>query len=132
MSRMMRIVSDKIVPQIPAKAVKVVLDVSGDGTRQLQQQEPIEAVRDELVKYGVTVNGLPILKATRGGGGPGGCPVAVLSAGRAEGGDPLEDWFTRARQGRAGLVRAARRTATPTSAARSGRSSCSRSAACSG
>ena len=66
MARMMRFVSDKIVPQIPAKAVKVVLDVSGDGRDNCNEQEPIEQVRDELVQYGVTVNGLPIL----GGEGP--------------------------------------------------------------
>src|SRR5689334_413475 len=52
MSRMMRFVSDKIVPQIPAKAVKVVLDVSGDGRDNCNEQEPVEQVRDELVSYG--------------------------------------------------------------------------------
>jgi Protein of unknown function (DUF1194) len=62
MSRMMRYVSDKIVPQIPAVATKVVLDVSGDGRDNCNADEPIDAVRDELVKYGVTVNGLPILE----------------------------------------------------------------------
>lgn len=64
MSRMMRFVSDKIVPQIPAKAAKVVLDVSGDGRDNCNEKEPIDAVRDELVSYGVTVNGLPILEGT--------------------------------------------------------------------
>lgn len=61
MARMMRVVSDKIVPQIPAKAAKVVLDISGDGRDNCNSEEPVEQVRDELVKYGVTVNGLPIL-----------------------------------------------------------------------
>ena len=73
MSRMMRFVSDKIVPQIPAKAVKVVLDVSGDGRDNCNEQEPVENVRDELVSYNVTVNGLPILEGNEGEGeGPGG------------------------------------------------------------
>lgn len=63
MSRMMRFVSDKIVPQIPAKAAKVVLDVSGDGRDNCNEEQPIGTVRDELVSYGVTVNGLPILEA---------------------------------------------------------------------
>lgn len=62
MSRMMRYVSDKIVSQIPAVSTKVVLDVSGDGRDNCNAQEPIDAVRDELVSYGVTVNGLPILE----------------------------------------------------------------------
>src|SRR5262245_16751175 len=61
MARMMRVVSDKIVPQIPAKSAKVVLDISGDGRDNCNSEEPVELVRDELVKYGVTVNGLPIL-----------------------------------------------------------------------
>ena len=45
MSRMMRFVSDKIVPQIPAKAAKVVLDVSGDGRDNCNEPEPVEQVR---------------------------------------------------------------------------------------
>jgi hypothetical protein len=93
MARMMRIVSDKIVPQIPAKAAKVVLDISGDGRDNCNSEEPIEAVRDELVKYGVTVNGLPIL----GGEGP-----EVVTPGAAstqsylpaqQKVDALEQWF---------------------------------------
>jgi len=62
MARMMRTVSDKIVPQVPAPAAKIVLDVSGDGRDNCNAKEPIDAVRDELVKWGVTVNGLPILE----------------------------------------------------------------------
>jgi hypothetical protein len=92
MSRMMRVVSDKIVPQIPAKAAKVVLDISGDGKDNCNSAESIEQVRDELVKYGVTVNGLPILGAE----GP-----EVVTPGAAsthsyldqQKVDPLEAWF---------------------------------------
>lgn len=93
MTRMMRIVSDKIVPQIPAKAVKVVLDVSGDGRDNCNEKEPIEQVRDELVQYGVTVNGLPIL----GGEGPQivtpGAPSTQSYLPDQQTADPLEDWF---------------------------------------
>jgi hypothetical protein len=94
MARMMRIVSDKIVPQIPAKAAKVVLDVSGDGPDNCNAQEPIDTVRDELVKYGVTVNGLPIL----GGEGPevvrpGAAPTQSYLPDK-QNADPLEAWFT--------------------------------------
>jgi hypothetical protein len=93
MANMMRMVSDKMVPQIPSKAAKVVLDVSGDGRDNCNGQEPIEQVRDELVKYGVTVNGLPIL----GGEGP-----EIVTPGAAstqsylpdkQKVDPLEAWF---------------------------------------
>jgi Protein of unknown function (DUF1194) len=93
MSRMMRVVSDKIVPQIPSKAVKVVLDVSGDGKDNCNGQEPIQLVRDELVKYGVTVNGLPIL----GGEGPEvvtpGAPSTQSYLPEQQPADPLEEWF---------------------------------------
>lgn len=65
MSRMMRFVADKVAPQIPAKATKVVLDISGDGPDNCNAEEHVDQLRDELVGYGVTVNGLPILE---GGG----------------------------------------------------------------
>jgi hypothetical protein len=94
MARLMRVVSDKIVPQIPSKAAKVVLDVSGDGRDNCNSQEPIEQVRDELVKYGVTVNGLPILA----GEGPemvipGAAPSAQSYLPEKRSVDPLEQWF---------------------------------------
>ena len=60
MTRMMRSVNDKIVPQIPAKATRIVVDVSGDGPDNCNADEAIETVRDELVQSGVTLNGLPI------------------------------------------------------------------------
>jgi uncharacterized protein DUF1194 len=95
MARMMRVVSDKIVPQIPAKAAKVVLDVSGDGKDNCNGQEPIEQVRDELVSYGVTVNGLPILE---GGAGPEivtpGAPTARSYLPEKQQQDPLEKWYS--------------------------------------
>lgn len=93
MAHMMRIVSDKIVPQIPSKAAKVVLDISGDGRDNCNSKEPIEQVRDELVKYGVTVNGLPILV----GEGPEmvtpGAPSAQSYLPEKQQADPLEEWF---------------------------------------
>jgi hypothetical protein len=61
LSKMLRNVSDKVVPQIPAKANRVVIDVSGDGKDDCNPKEPTEAVRDELVASKVTINGLPIL-----------------------------------------------------------------------
>ncbi len=93
MSRMMRFVSDKMVSQIPAKAAKVVLDVSGDGPDNCNSDEPIDAVRDELVKYAVTVNGLPILEGT---GEVAEAPGGVTSQSYLPGEQtnaPLEDWY---------------------------------------
>ena len=93
MSRMMRFVSDKIAPQIPAEAAKVVLDISGDGRDNCNEEEPIDAVRDELVKYGVTVNGLPILEgAAEEAVVPGAASTqSYLPAEQKTA--ALEDWF---------------------------------------
>lgn len=93
MARMMRVVSDKVVPQIPAKAAKVVLDISGDGRDNCNSAEPIEQVRDELVKYGVTVNGLPILTPAGPEVVTPGAPSTQSYLPQQQKSDPLEDWF---------------------------------------
>lgn len=59
---MLRNVADKLITQIPMKATRIVLDVSGDGKENCNPLEPTTAVRDELVSYNVTINGLPILE----------------------------------------------------------------------
>lgn len=61
LSRMLRNVADKIVPQIPAAANRTVIDVSGDGHDDCNPVEPATTVRDELVAGKVVVNALPIL-----------------------------------------------------------------------
>ncbi|HML31162.1 MAG TPA: DUF1194 domain-containing protein, partial [Hyphomicrobium sp.] len=48
MTRMLRSANDKIVPQIPAKASRVIIDVSGDGPDNCNAEEPIDKVRNEL------------------------------------------------------------------------------------
>jgi hypothetical protein len=54
------------VPQIPAKALRIIVDVSGDGRENCNPAEQPAAVRDELAASGVTVNGLPILEGDEG------------------------------------------------------------------
>lgn len=44
------------------KGIRRVIDVSGDGTNN--QGELVEPVRDEAVKKGITINGLPIMLKT--------------------------------------------------------------------
>jgi len=61
LSHMLRWAADKIVPQIPANANRVVIDVSGDGHDDCNPAEPSDKVRDEIVAARVTINGLPIL-----------------------------------------------------------------------
>lgn len=65
-SGMLRTISDKVVPQIPAKALRIVVDVSGDGRENCNPDQPPAVVRDELNALGVTVNGLPILEGDEG------------------------------------------------------------------
>jgi hypothetical protein len=86
MTRMLRSANDKIVPQIPAKAARIVIDVSGDGPDNCNADEPIEKVRDELVSNGVTINGLPILLDTPEND-------ALLPKAVPGGKPPLEQWY---------------------------------------
>jgi len=85
MTRMLRSVNDKIVPQIPARALRVVVDVSGDGPDNCNAEEPILGVRDELVASGVTINGLPILVDTS--------KTPQLPKAEPGGPHPLETWY---------------------------------------
>jgi Protein of unknown function (DUF1194) len=61
-SGMLRMIADKVVTQIPMKAQRVVVDVSGDGKDNCNREEAPEMVRDELVASQVIINGLPILE----------------------------------------------------------------------
>jgi len=61
MSQMMRVVADKVLPRAPLTADRTVIDVSGDGHDNCNPLQPVEAMRDEIVGTGVTINGLPIL-----------------------------------------------------------------------
>ncbi|NOT71708.1 MAG: DUF1194 domain-containing protein [Hyphomicrobium sp.] len=106
MTKMLRSANDKIVPQIPAKALRVVIDVSGDGPDNCNADEPIETVRDELVANGVTINGLPILDGANAGATTGGvvAPGAEpnTAAKPTDGSKSLEEWFKTHVQGGTG------------------------------
>lgn len=67
LAKMLRNVADKVVPQIPAVARRVVIDVSGDGHDDCNPSEPSDVVRDELVVSKVIINGLPILDGDEAG-----------------------------------------------------------------
>jgi hypothetical protein len=86
MTRMLRSANDKIVPQIPAKAARIIIDVSGDGPDNCNADEPIDHVRNELVSNGVTINGLPILLDTPE-------DSALLPKAVPGGPLPLEQWY---------------------------------------
>ena len=74
LSKMLRFLTDKVIPQIPASALRVVVDVSGDGSDNCNAEEPAAAVRDEMAARGTTINGLPILEGREAA--------------------TLEDWYT--------------------------------------
>lgn len=101
MARMLRTANDKIFPQLPARALRVVIDVSGDGPDNCNADEPIDAVRDELVSNGVTINGLPILVGAEDDTAVAPAPAgeAVPAAVSEREPAPLETWFKQHVQG---------------------------------
>lgn len=62
MAAALELIADKVLPFLPAPAVRTIIDVSGDGHDNCNPQKPVDAVRDELVGGDVTINGLPILE----------------------------------------------------------------------
>jgi hypothetical protein len=62
MSRALESIEDKILPFLPVPAERTVIDVSGDGRDNCNPAKSVDAVRDELVAAGATINGLPILE----------------------------------------------------------------------
>lgn len=60
-SRMLEWVRERVVLDIPARAQRVVLDVSGDGIDNCRELRDTEGARDGLVSLGVQINGLPII-----------------------------------------------------------------------
>ncbi len=62
MSGALQVVADKVLPFLPIAAERTLIDVSGDGRDNCNPAKPVDAVRDELVAGGITINGLPILE----------------------------------------------------------------------
>ena len=60
--RMARYIADKVVARLPAKAEKIVVDVSGDGPDNCNTGQLLDNARSDLFGIGVTINGLPILE----------------------------------------------------------------------
>ncbi len=96
MSRMMRFVADKMTPTVPVKAARLVMDVSGDGVDNCNGEETTAALRDELVGYGMTINGLPIVEGSETPAtvtAPSGAAVAAPKAGSDHDPQALEPWY---------------------------------------
>lgn len=61
MTRMLSTVREFILPSMPKRARRVVLDVSSDGIDNCTPAPQVDAARDSLVARGVMINGNPIL-----------------------------------------------------------------------
>jgi Protein of unknown function (DUF1194) len=63
LARMFRSVQGGLLQQIPMRARRVVVDVSGDGIDNCDDTPASGIERDAMVASGITINGLPILVA---------------------------------------------------------------------
>lgn len=57
---MLQFISERVVKRLPAPAKKIVLDVSGDGPDDCNNEDLLKSQHDTLIESGVTINGLPI------------------------------------------------------------------------
>lgn len=60
--RLMKYLGDVTLAQLPVKADRVVVDVSGDGPDNCTSIQYVDDLRDKLVGQGTIINGLPILE----------------------------------------------------------------------
>lgn len=61
MARMLRGVALRFIPDIPLKAQRIVLDVSGDGIDNCSDRDALHEERDRVLSMSATINGLPII-----------------------------------------------------------------------
>ena len=61
-AKMMRYVANKVIVRLPTRALKTIVDVSGDGPDNCNSTGLLERSRTDLVTSGTTINGLPILE----------------------------------------------------------------------
>ena len=62
LANLLRFLNDKVLPTVPAMALRKVVDVSGDGKDNCNSSVATPELRDEIVGYGSIINGLPILE----------------------------------------------------------------------
>ena len=61
MARMLETLPVGILNDMPSKALRTVIDVSGDGIDNCAQKTRSDEARDALIASGITLNGLPII-----------------------------------------------------------------------
>jgi Protein of unknown function (DUF1194) len=90
LAEMLRFLHDKLLPTVPARANRKVVDVSGDGADNCNSRIVTPEIRDKIVHYGTVINGLPILEGSESAtledwyeknvkGGPGSFVLAAES-----------------------------------------------------
>jgi hypothetical protein len=62
MAQALQLVQGKVLPFLPVRADRTLIDVSGDGHDNCNTQPSVDAIRDEIISSGATINGLPILE----------------------------------------------------------------------
>jgi hypothetical protein len=62
LAQMFRFLDDKILTRLPAKANRVVIDVSGDGVENCNPDTAAKDLKGSLIASRATINGLPILE----------------------------------------------------------------------
>lgn len=63
MARMLETLPIGILNDLPSKALRIVIDVSGDGIDNCAERKRSDQARDSLIASGMTLNGLPIIVA---------------------------------------------------------------------
>ena len=100
MGRMLHSVATSVIPHIAVPAGRVVVDVSGDGVDNCNDQHEVHAERDAVLATGATINGLPIIVAGENdivGTGAYRAPgygLRELSRESDQDGTTLDRWFT--------------------------------------
>lgn len=100
LSRMFRHIDEVVLPDLPVKATRVVVDVSGDGVDNCSNDTVTIETRDALVKAGVTINGLPIIEEPDRIVGAGayrapGAPIENLRPLETRDQLTLEGWYSK-------------------------------------
>jgi hypothetical protein len=61
LAQMFRTLTATVIPDLPASADRMVVDVSGDGIDNCTDSEELSSQQKALLQQGATINGLPIL-----------------------------------------------------------------------
>lgn len=61
MARMLRTLKETVLESVPFNPLKTVVDVSGDGIDNCESEASLTRAKDDVVKTGAVINGLPII-----------------------------------------------------------------------